>query len=139
MKDKAAEFITPEEQAKHKRAVGTDGEDAACELLAQHGYEIVARNYRAGRGEIDIIARSERHIVFIEVKTRTAGTLIQGAAAVDRGKRRSIIVCARQYLDTHQLDLYPRFDVIEVYTQDGSVIEINHIENAFDGRGRPTV
>ena len=52
MKDKAAEFITPEEQAKHKRAVGTDGEDAACELLAQHGYEIVARNYRAGRGEM---------------------------------------------------------------------------------------
>ena len=124
MKDKAAEFITPEEQAKHKRAVGADGETAACELLGKKGYEIAARNYRAGRGE---------------VKTRTAGTLIQGAAAVDRGKRRSIIACARQYLDTHQLDLYPRFDVIEVYTQDGSVIEINHIENAFDGRGRPTV
>ena len=139
MKDKAAEFITPEEQAKHKRAVGADGETAACELLGKKGYEIAARNYRAGRGEIYIIARSSRHIVFVEVKTRTAGTLIQGAAAVDRGKRRSIIACARQYLDTHQLDLYPRFDVIEVYTQDGSVIEINHIENAFDGRGRPTV
>ena len=79
MKDKAAEFITPEEQAKHKRAVGTDGEAAACELLGKKGYEITARNYRAGRGEIDIIARSSRHIVFVEVKTRTAGTLIQGA------------------------------------------------------------
>ena len=111
MKDKAAEFITPEEQAKHKRAVGADGETTACELLGKKGYEITARNYRAGRGEIDIIARSSRHIVFVEVKTRTAGTLIQGAAAVDRGKRRSIIACARQYLDTHQLDLYPRFDV----------------------------
>ena len=139
MKDKAAEFITPEEQAKHKRAVGTDGEDATCELLAQRGYEIVARNYRAGRGEIDIIARSERHIVFVEVKTRTAGALIQGAAAVDRSKRRSIIACAKQYLASHPVDLYPRFDVTEVYTQDGNVIEINHIENAFDGRGRPTV
>jgi len=60
MKDKAAEFITPEEQAKHKRAVGADGETAACELLGKKGYEITARNYRAGRGEIDIIARSER-------------------------------------------------------------------------------
>ena len=72
MKDKAAEFITPEEQAKHKRAVGADGETAACELLGKKGYEITARNYRAGRGEIDIIARSERHIVFVEVKTRRA-------------------------------------------------------------------
>ena len=40
MKDKAAEFITPEEQAKHKRAVGADGETAACELLGKKGYEI---------------------------------------------------------------------------------------------------
>ena len=72
MKDKAAEFITPEEQAKHKRAVGADGETASCELLGKKGYEIAARNYRAGRGEIDIIARSERHIVFVEVKTRSS-------------------------------------------------------------------
>ena len=77
--------------------------------------------------------------MFIEVKTRTAGALIQGAAAVDRSKRRSIITCAKHYLATHPVDLYPRFEVTEVYTRDGNIIEINHIENAFDGRGRPTV
>lgn len=139
MKDTAAGFVSLEEQARHKRAVGSDGENAACEYLGRKGYDIVARNYRAGRGEIDIIARNGSHIVFAEVKTRTVNPLLQAATAVDRSKRRSIIACAGRYLASHPLDLYPRFDVIEVYTEDGRVVELNHIENAFDGRGRTTL
>ena len=127
MKDKAAEFITPEEQAKHKRAVGADGETAACELLGKKGYEIAARNYRAGRGEIDIIARSSRHIVFVEVKTRSSESFGAPRDAVTRAKQARYGKIALWYAQRARLEnCFIRFDVAEV--RDGAV---SILENAF--------
>jgi putative endonuclease len=56
----------------HNTTLGQRGEQLACEFLAQAGYQILERNWRCPRGEIDIIARRERTTAFVEVKTRSS-------------------------------------------------------------------
>jgi putative endonuclease len=73
-----------------KAACGRAGEDIACAWLELIGYGIVGRNRRAGRGEIDVIARDGSCIVFVEVKTRRSNLFGDGAAAVDGRKMRSM-------------------------------------------------
>lgn len=124
-------------KAARKRRIGKLGENAACKFLRSAGWHIEERNYRLGKHEIDIIAVNERYIVFAEVKTRSPSEYGSPSAAVTKKKRASLISAARGYLKINFFDLYPRFDVIEVYTDNSGkhVTEINHIENAFDAGG----
>ena len=117
--------------AAHKRRIGKLGENASCKFLIEE------RNYRLGKHEIDIIASNDRYIVFAEVKTRSPSEYGNPSAAVTKKKRASVIAAARGYLKTNFHDLYPRFDVIEVYTDESGkhVTAVNHIENAFDSDG----
>ena len=119
--------------------VGKIGENAACEYLKRNGYEIIGRNFRSGRNEIDIICTHENHVVFIEVKTRTAvnkgnGRFGSPASAVTYDKKKRIISAARDWLRQNRTGLYPRIDVIEVYLEKGTdryrIIKINHFRNA---------
>ncbi|MBR6760955.1 MAG: YraN family protein [Oscillospiraceae bacterium] len=114
------------------RAIGRIGEDAVCRLLETRGCEILCRNYTIKGGEIDIIARQEEWLLFVEVKTRRQNALVSGTIAVNRQKQQRILQTALRYLMEHPLDLQPRFDVAEVeYT--GSVVRhIHYIERAFD-------
>ena len=112
----------------NRRAFGGEGETAACEYLVRHGWKILDRNVRIGRGEIDIIARKRGAIAFIEVKRRTTNQFGTPAEAVNAEKQRRIITAAALYLQRQNLqNANVRFDVIEV-TPDG----INHIPDAFD-------
>lgn len=106
-------------------AVGWLGELRAAQYLKKRGMRILARRFRAGRGEIDLIAREERTLVFVEVKTRVKGTIGEGAQAVNREKRRRIQSAARAYLTFHPADSI-RFDVVEI-----SAAGIRHIPNAW--------
>lgn len=114
---------------------GRFGENEAAKFLSQKGWKIIERNYRTRFGEIDIIAACGKYLVFAEVKTRMAGSLILPREAVDFRKRQRIIATARMYLSNHGIgDLQPRFDVIEVGLSDNKnfrVKKINIIENAF--------
>lgn len=123
--------------AHRKRVTGRLGENAACDHLRSKGFEILERNYRCGRHEIDIIAKNDRYIVFAEVKTRASAEFGAPSQAVNRKKCLSIISAATGYLRTVFYDLYPRFDVIEVIADgnSGEVSSVAHIEGAFDGRG----
>jgi putative endonuclease len=125
--------------------VGLTGEDLACDHLTANGAEILGRNVRVGRCEIDIIFRDGDHLVFAEVKTRTlredgSSSLYGGAASsVDRRKRQNLISAAQTYIREHRTGLCPRIDVIEVYLErDGAsytLSRLNHIRNAVT-RGR---
>lgn len=110
-------------------ALGEKGEAAAVEYLRCHGYAVLRQKYRARTGEIDIIAKKDGVLVFVEVKTRRSTRYGLPAEAVTYRKQQKIIQTALCYLaQTQQPDALCRIDVIEVYEADG---RINHLVNAF--------
>lgn len=115
----------------NRQETGRHGERVAARYLRRHGYRILARNYRAGHHEIDLIAkeRATGVFVFVEVKTRTEGGAGRPLEAVGRQKQRFIRQAAAQWMAENRLyERGMRFDVIEVLTPSDMA---NHIENAF--------
>ena len=114
---------------------GKSGEDRVAAFLRSKGYKVIKRNYTSRYGEIDIIAEINEYIVFVEVKTRKANSLVSGAAAVDYHKQRRIMSTANDFLTKTECELQPRFDVAEVTVSkrlDGSdSYSLNYIKNAF--------
>ncbi len=110
------------------------GEAVAAEYLRSRHYKILACNYHTRFGEIDLIARSLRHIVFVEVKTRRDAGFAQGREFVTGRKQDRIRVSAQIWLETNETGLQPRFDVIEVYAPEGMRTrepKIIHLKDAF--------
>ena len=110
---------------------GTLGENAAVKLLKQKGYEILERNFRQKYGELDIIAKKDDVIAFVEVKLRSTKDYGTAAEAVTFKKQQRIIRTAKAYITQKGLDCTFRFDVIEVYHKGLSITEMNHIKSAF--------
>lgn len=111
---------------QHKRQ-GNIGEALAIDFLKQKSYQILETNFLNKLGEIDIIAKHNNVIVFVEVKHRTSLKFGAPRESVTASKQRNIRLVALSYLKMHkQLDSFCRFDVIEVI--DGT---IEHILNAF--------
>lgn len=115
-----------------RQQLGKSGEDLACEEAVRRGYAILARRYRRRGGEIDIIARDGRTIVFIEVKTRTGLDYGAGGEAVGLLKRRRMAAIALDFLSRHRMTEAPcRFDVVSIdVSQSPPKIEL--FQNAFD-------
>ncbi len=113
-------------------AKGRAGEQAAAEYIADKGYRIVARNYRAGRGEIDLIAwANDRLLVFFEVKTRKNDDFGGPESAISSQKRKMLINTAGAYMEEVGYDWAVRFDVVAILLDNGVVQEIRHHEDAF--------
>ncbi|MBQ3443181.1 MAG: YraN family protein [Selenomonadaceae bacterium] len=112
---------------------GKFGEDVAANFLEAKGYSIVARNFRIRSAEIDIIAKADDVIVFVEVKARSNIRHGLPSEAVTLCKQKKIIEAASIFLQDETFSDYTcRFDVVEVYLSGGCVEKINHIENAFE-------
>ena len=116
-------------------ASGKIGEEFTAKLLAKKGYQIVDRNYHSRFGEIDIIAKDAKYIVFVEVKTREENSMVNPLEAVTPSKQKKIIKTALLYLQSHKTDLQPRFDVAGLVTNvnDKTIQSVNYITNAFEG------
>ena len=104
---------------------GLLGEWRARAYLRRQGMAVLAQRYRAPHGEIDLIARDQQAIVFVEVKARPRGTMGVGLTAVGAEKRRRLRAAAQHYLLSHPAENV-RFDVIEI-----SAAGLRHIKNAF--------
>jgi len=118
---------------KHIRT-GRWGEKLAASALKKEGYKIIGKRFRIGKkDEIDIVARNDDTLVFIEVKTRRNEDFGRPISAVDRDKRKNLSRAAIRYIEKRRRRPdYFRFDVIEVVGQKGDENpEIRHIENAF--------
>jgi len=115
-----------------QKDIGTRGEEIALHHLKKQGYHIIARNYRCTLGEIDIIARENDDLVFVEVKTRTSKGFGSPEEAVYGKKQRKIIQVALYYMNETYLDgCNVRFDVVAITAErEGTVV--NLIRNAFD-------
>ena len=113
--------------------VGAWGEALAAEYLRKKHYQIVAAGYSCRFGEIDLIAKNRKYLVFVEVKLRKNASFAQGREFVHREKQDRIRMTASIYLSQYQGDLQPRFDVIEIYAPEGPATaapEIIHLEDA---------
>ncbi len=95
-------------------SIGDDFEEKATELLRDNGLQILNRNYARKTGEIDIIARDDRYLVFVEVRVRSHKAFASAAGSVDFRKQQRLIRTAQLYLMSHpQWANSPcRFDVI---------------------------
>lgn len=115
------------------RDAGKRGETIACTYLIQHGCRILARNWHSRYGEIDVIAANERHLIFLEVKTRAPNALVGPLEAVTPAKQRRLIQTAQLYLLAHPTNLQPRFDVMGiVLSRDGrTFLHFMYVKNAF--------
>lgn len=101
-----------------RQLLGKSGEDLAAAILEERGYEILARRYRTRHGEIDIVARNDGTLVFVEVKARTTSEFGTAAEALTRWKRRRLARMAADYLARNEIAGTPcRFDVVAI---DGS-------------------
>lgn len=110
------------------RRFGIIGEKIAQGYLVNKGYEIIESNFYTKRGEIDIIAKKEKCIFFVEVKTRSNLKFGTPAMAVNTNKQKNIKSTAKIFLHLNKLYGYEvKFDVIEVFINNGKC-EINHIE-----------
>jgi putative endonuclease len=77
--------------------LGRAGEDLAAEHLRALGYEVVDRNFRCRRGEIDLVCRRRGEVSLVEVKTRVGSAHGTPAEAVDQGKRRAMAGSVAEY------------------------------------------
>jgi putative endonuclease len=107
--------------------LGREGESKAAKYLKKIKFKIIEINHTNVLGEIDIIAKDKKELVFVEVKTRTSNAFGTPATAVTKQKQRKLTQVATLYLKSkNKLNSPARFDVIEVLGD-----EINHIKNAF--------
>ncbi len=110
--------------------IGRLGEKEAERCLKAKGYRIIARNWRAGKDEIDIVCHDGLALVFVETRTRKSGALVSGYESIGRRKRDALLRVCRAYLA--KLKPRPksfRLDVVEVEHESGQIIAARHFEN----------
>ena len=113
----------------NNKKLGTEGERLAAEYLKSKGYEILERNFRSGKSEIDLITLKERTLVFVEVKIRSRTDYGMPEDWVTEHQTEMIIEGAENYLEERNWEGEIRFDIISIIKK--SVPEIEHFEDAF--------
>jgi putative endonuclease len=111
--------------------LGKQGEELATAFLQLKGYEILERNWRNGRAEIDIIAMYNGILIFVEVKARSTDAFGTPAMFVDYHKQKMITYAAPRYMEKINHDWAIRFDVLSILIFRDGTHKIEHIEDAF--------
>lgn len=125
------ERLAGKAQPEHLRR-GRLGEAAAKRHLQTLGLKFLTANFRSPRGEIDLVFRDADCLVFVEVKTRTAGGWVRPAGSVNARKRRLLSMTALDYLKRlPDSRVSIRFDIVEVLLHAGAVTEVRHLPNTF--------
>lgn len=114
---------------KSKDRLARAGEEEAIFLLREKGYTVLHRNILLPEGEIDVVARKGRLLVFIEVKTRRQGDPWN---AVTEAKQRRQCAMAGRFMSLCRIrDVPVRFDIISIVWPEDASPKIEHWENAF--------
>lgn len=115
-----------------RRSIGAVAEARAAEHLAASGMRILHRNWRCKGGELDLVARDGRVLVFVEVRSRGGSARVGAAESIDARKRARVVRAAQTFVQRERLVAEPaRFDVVAIEA-DGSV---THLRGAFDADG----
>jgi len=119
------------EEKPTRSSIGSKGEREAERFLKSKGFRVLARNWRAGKDEIDLICKDERTLVFVETRTRRSGALVGGYDSINLRKRNALKRVCRAYLA--KLKPPPdsfRLDIVEVEHEEGEILATRHYENA---------
>lgn len=108
---------------------GKEAEELAADYLTKKGYKILARNYRYLKAEVDIVAKTGNTVVFVEVKARATDAFLEPHEAVNKKKIRLIISAANEFMAERNQEA--RFDIISVLPNISGILQISHIEDAF--------
>lgn len=119
--------------SRTRQNIGQQGEQIARAYLQEQGYQLVTTNFRCKIGEIDIIAKDDDVVVFVEVRTITPGSFGPAYNTVTYSKQRQVKKVALFYISKHNLvNTQFRFDVIGITLHPGSgEHHLDHIPNAF--------
>jgi len=115
--------------AQHNE-LGKHGEQLAIDFLIENGYEILERNYRFDKAEVDIIAQQKDILAVVEVKTRSSLDFGNPQDFVKPKQIKNLVKAVDEYVTENNLDVEVRFDIIAIL-QKGNAFEIEHLENAF--------
>jgi len=111
--------------------IGQLGENIAEKLLIEKGYQILERNWRFKKAEIDLIAKHKDVLIFVEVKARRHAGVNPPEASVDHKKQILIFSAANAYMDQINHTWEVRFDIITIIFDPEKNPNINHHEDAF--------
>ncbi len=119
-----------------RHEVGILGERVAASYLRSNGYEILETNYRCPYGEIDIVARKDDTLVFVEVRTKTTTLYGSPEESITRTKMEHLLAVVDDFITGHPgLPEERRIDVIAVRLEpDGQLSSLDHIRSAIEGR-----
>ncbi len=117
-------------QKQDKPAIGKKGEDIAARHLLATDYQVVERNWRYKRSEIDLIAKKEGVLIFVEVKTKSYVAYGHPEESVDQKKANKIMEGAEEYIYKANWHGDIRFDVIAIHLE-GNGYKLFHFEDAF--------
>ncbi|MEJ2127293.1 MAG: YraN family protein [Woeseiaceae bacterium] len=115
------------------RTVGFDAERIAGQYLKQRGIVPVTQNFRCRLGEIDLVARDGRCLVFVEVRFRGPGSFSRAGLTVDIHKQRKLIRTAALYVSkrSQYANSVMRFDVVAIDANENGEVTIDWIKDAF--------
>lgn len=111
---------------------GNLAEELAADFLKGKGYEIIARNFRWQKAEVDIIAKFDSRIIIVEVKARATDAFLEPHEAVNKKKIRNLVEAADHFLQENEMVEEVRFDIVSVLPDEKGKLQITHIEDAFD-------
>jgi putative endonuclease len=115
--------------ARHNE-LGKKGEQLAVDFLIENNYAIIERNYRFDKAEVDIMAKKDDVLAIVEVKTRSTADFGNPQDFVKPKQIKNLVKAVNEYVDSNQLDLEVRFDIIAIVKQRNRY-DIEHLENAF--------
>lgn len=115
--------------AQHNE-LGKKGEQLAVDFLLENNYAIKERNYRFDKAEVDIMAQKGDVLAVVEVKTRSTADFGNPQDFVKPKQIKNLVKAVNEYVDSNQLDLEVRFDIIAIVKQRNRY-DIEHLENAF--------
>jgi putative endonuclease len=115
--------------AQHNE-LGKKGEQLAVDFLLKKGYDIIERNYRFDKAEVDIIAKQKEVLAILEVKTRSTIDFGNPQDFVKPKQIQRLVKAVDEYVNVNNLDVEVRFDIIAI-VKEGKGFKIEHLENAF--------
>lgn len=115
--------------AKHNE-LGKKGEQLAVDFLLKNNYEIIERNYRFDKAEVDIIAKKNDILAIVEVKTRSTVDFGNPQDFVKPKQIQRLVKAIDEYVTVNDLDVEVRFDIIAI-VKESKGFNIEHLENAF--------
>lgn len=115
--------------ANHNQ-LGKKGEQLAVDFLIENGYDIVERNYRFNKAEVDIIAQKEDVLAIIEVKTRSTTDFGNPQDFVKPKQIKNLVKAVDEYVTVNNLEVDVRFDIIAIVKEKKN-FKIEHLEDAF--------